>query len=239
VHPRQQTKGTNGQDTSLQPHTISRHLSGMGFSRTQAVTALDNPSFDNAFEDPFDFTKAELSTSFPGINLSSSGPSASPPAPTSSMIVKPAITPVRDSGFENAFRPQQNTASSARPAVSAINSLPVLPPVPESLPFSFVQSFSSDLLTAPAPTTTIAPNVTTPGQPPSAPGAPKLTFKEIGNDHYTRTSKFSVSGRSPSPGIEKMTFLPIIDPSALWEEEDTGLTGIASFRFPTFESDSR
>ena len=35
-----------------------------------------------------------------------------------------------------------------------------------------------------------------------------------------------------------MTFVPIIDPSALWEEEeDTGL--IASFKFPTFESNSR
>ena len=35
-----------------------------------------------------------------------------------------------------------------------------------------------------------------------------------------------------------MTFVPIIDPSALWEEEeDTGL--IASSNCPTFESDTR
>ena len=34
-----------------------------------------------------------------------------------------------------------------------------------------------------------------------------------------------------------MTFVPIIDPSSLSEEEDPGL--IASFKFPTFDSDSR
>jgi hypothetical protein len=35
-----------------------------------------------------------------------------------------------------------------------------------------------------------------------------------------------------------VTFVPIIDPSALWEEEEnTGL--IAFFKFPTFESDNR
>ena len=35
-----------------------------------------------------------------------------------------------------------------------------------------------------------------------------------------------------------MTFVPIIDPSSLWEEEeDSGL--IASFKFPTFEPNSR
>jgi hypothetical protein len=62
--------------------------------------------------------------------------------------------------------------------------------------------------------------------------------KESGKEQGTRHSKLSVSGHSPSSGIEKMTLVPIIDPSALWEEEeDTGL--IASFKCPTFESDSR
>jgi epidermal growth factor receptor substrate 15 len=283
------------------------------FPGTTPTAAGNNLSFDNAFEDQFDFTKAEPSTSLPGISVSSSGSSAFPPAPTSSGIVKPAISPVRDTGFENAFKPQQNTASSARP-VSAVDGLPVLPPVPESRPFSFVQAFSSDLSIAPAPTTTAAPTVTTPSQPPSAPDVPNPTLgdafglngaqtdsavgtassrtssipltqspvstvpasnpvrgstspretvrfpvpvsqpspaspppkgrpstsssKESGKEHGTRVSKLSVSGHSPSPGIEKMTFVPIIDPSALWEEEeDAGL--IASFKFPTFESDNR
>jgi epidermal growth factor receptor substrate 15 len=144
------------------------------FPGTTPTAPGNNLSFDNAFEDQFDFTKAEPSTSLPGISVSSSGSSAFPPAPTSSGIVKPAITPVRDSGFENAFKPQQN-ASSARP-VSAVDGLPLLPPVPESQPFSFDQAFSSDLSTAPAPTTTAAPTVTTPSQPPSAPDAPSPTF---------------------------------------------------------------
>ena len=282
------------------------------FPGTTPTTAGNNLSFDNAFEDQFDFTKAESSTSVPGISVSSSGSSAFPPAPTSSGVVKPAITPVRDSGFENVFKPQQNTASSARP-VSAIDGLPVLPPVPESRPFSFVQAFSSDLSTAPVPTTTAPATVTTSGQPVSAPDAPNPTFgdafdlngaqtdsalgtassrtssipltqspvstvhpsnpvqastsprgtvsfpvsqpspasppprmaspkgrssKESVKEHGTRHSKISVSGRSPSQGIGKMTFVPIIDPSALWEEEeDTRL--IAPFKLPTFESDSR
>ena len=280
------------------------------FPGTTPAAAGNNLSFDNAFEDQFDFTKAEPSTSLPGISVSSSGPSAFPPAPTSSGIVKPAITPIRDSGFENAFKPQQKTATSARP-VSAIDGLPVLPPVPESRPFSFVDAFSSELSTAPAPTTTAAPAVATPSQPASAPDAPNPSFDDAfglngaqtdsalatapsqtssiqltqspvstvppsnpvrgpaspretvsfpgsqpspphrgaspkgrsstsssGKEHGTRHSKLSVSGHSPSPGIEKMTFVPIIDPSALWEEEeDTGV--IAPFKFPTFESDSR
>ena len=145
------------------------------FPGTTPTSAGNNLSFDNAFEDQFDFTKAEPSTSLPGISVSSSSSSAFPPAPTSSGIVKPAITPVRDSGFENAFKPQHNTASSGRP-VSAVDGLPVLPPVPESRPFSFVDAFSSDLSSGPAPTTTAALTVTTPSQPPSAPDALNPTF---------------------------------------------------------------
>jgi epidermal growth factor receptor substrate 15 len=147
------------------------------FPGTTPTAPGNNLSFDNAFEDQFDFTKAEPSTSLPGISVSSSGSSAFPPAPTSSGVVKPAITPVRDSGFENAFKPRQNAASSARP-VSAVDGLPLLPPVPESQPFSFDQAFSSDLSTALAPTTTAAPTVTTPSQPPSAPDAPNTTFDD-------------------------------------------------------------
>jgi epidermal growth factor receptor substrate 15 len=286
------------------------------FPGTTPTAAGNNLSFDNAFEDQFDFAKAEPSTSLPGISVSSSGSSAFPPAPTSSGIVKPAITPVRDTGFENAFKPQQNTASSARP-VAGVDGLPVLPPVFESQPFSFDQAFSSNLSTAPAPTTTAALTVTTPSQPPSAPDTLNSTFgdafglngaqtdsalgtassrtssipltqspvstvpasnpvrgptspretvsfpvsqpspappphraaspkgrpstsssEKSGKEQGTRHSKLSVSGHSPPPGIEKMTFVPIIDPSALWEEEeDTRLT--ASSKFPTFESDSR
>ena len=283
------------------------------FPGTTPTLPGNNLAFDNAFEDQFDFTKTEPSTSLPGISVFSSGSSAFPPAPTSSGIVKPAITPVRDSGFGNAFKPQQNTASSPRP-VSTADGLPVLPPVIESQPFSFDQAFSSDLSTASVPTTTAAPTVTT-SQPPSAPDAPDPLFdgafglngaktdsalgtvssrtssipltqspvsavhpsnpvrgstssheavsfpasqpspvsppprvaspkgrpstsssKESGKE--VRHSKLSVSGDSPSAGIEKMTFVPIIDSSAVWkEEEDTGV--IASSRFQTSESDSR
>ena len=285
------------------------------FPGTTPTLPGNNLSFDNAFEDQFDFTKTEPSTSLPGISVFSSSSSAFPPAPTSSGIVKPAITPVRDSGFENAFKPLQNTASSPRP-VSTADGLPVLPPVISSQPFSFDQAFSSDLSTASAPTTTAAPTVTT-SQPPSAPDAPNPLFdgalglngaqtgsalgtassqtssvpltqspvssvppsnpvrgstspretvsfpasqpspvsppprgtspkgrpstsssKESGKEQGIRHSKISVSGNSPSVGIEKMTFVPITDSSALWEEEEDTRV-IASFKFQTSESDSR
>ena len=164
------------------------------------TAAGNNLSFDNAFEDQFDFTKAEPSTSLPGISVSSSGSSAFPPAPTSSGIVKPAITPVRDTGFENAFKPQQNTTSSARP-VSAVDGLPVLPPVPESRPFSFVQAFSSDLSTAAAPTTTASPTVTTPSQPPSAPDAPNPTLGDTIGLNGAQTDKAVGAAPSRTPSI--------------------------------------
>ena len=234
----------------------------------------------------------------------------------SSGIVKPAITPVRDSGVENTFEPQQNTASSARPD----DGLPVLRAFPSSRPFSFDQAFSSDFSTA--PTTTATPAVTTQSRPPSARDAPNHTFgdafgfngaqtgsftlgtvssqtssipltqslvstvpasnpvrgftspretvgipvspqpypvppppplapskgraqafslssKESGKERETRPrSELSVSGNPRSPGVEKMTFVPITDPSSFWEEEEA--TGpIASCKFPTFESESR
>ena len=169
------------------------------FPGTTPTAAGNNLSFDNAFEDQFDFTKAEPSTSLPGISVSSSGSSAFPPPPTSSGIVKPAITPVRDTGFENVFKPQQNTASSARP-VSAVDGLPMLPPVPESQPFSFDNTFSTDLSTAPAPTTTAPPTVTTPSQPPSAPDAPNPTFGDTFglNGAQTDSAVGTASSRSSS-----------------------------------------
>ena len=280
------------------------------FPGTAPIAGGKKSSFDNAFEDQFDFTKAEPSASLPAISVSSSASSAFPPAPTSSGIVKSSISPVRETGFENTFRPPQKAASSARP-VSAVDGLPVLPPVPESQPFSFDKAFSSDLSSS-APAITEAPTHTTPSQPPPVPDAPTPSFddvfglngaqtdsgvatttsripltqspvstiptnnsvrsprdtvsfpvslphgtppvsppphvsspkgrpppssKESGKEQG-RHSKLSVSGHSSVSGVEKMTFVPILDPSALWEEEeDTRF--IAATTFPTFEPDSR
>jgi epidermal growth factor receptor substrate 15 len=146
------------------------------FPGTAPTAGGKNASFDNVFEDQFDFTKAEPSASLPAISVSSSGSSAFPPAPTNSGIVKSSISPVRETGFENAFKPPQKTASSVRP-VSAVDGLPVLPPVPESRPFSFVQAFSSDLSSS-APAITEAPTHTTPSQPPPVPDAPTPSFDD-------------------------------------------------------------
>jgi epidermal growth factor receptor substrate 15 len=233
-------------------------------------------NFDKAFgdfpgtaptagRDQFD-TKAEPSaSSLPAsTSVSSSGSSAFPPAPTSSGIVKPLISPVRETGFENAFRPQRRKSSSARP-MSVVDHLPVLPPVPESHSFSFGQAFSSDVSSS-APVTTAAH--TTPSQLPPVPDAPNRSFDDAvadaqtdsgfesspssrtpSGDSFTSSSKksgkirgrysnFSVSGHSPASGVENMTFMPILDPSALWEEEeDTGF--IATTTFLTLEPNSR
>jgi hypothetical protein len=108
--------------------------------------------------------------------VSPSVSSAFPPAPTSTGIVKPSLSPVRDSGFENAFRPQQKAASSARPVSSAVvDGLPVLPPVPESQPL-FGNEFSG--VSSPAPVTTAAPTLTTSSHPPSVPDAPNLSIDD-------------------------------------------------------------
>jgi epidermal growth factor receptor substrate 15 len=171
------------------------------FPGTASTVQGGNLSFDNAFEDQFDFTKAEPSTSLPAISVSpsASGSSPFPPAPTGSGVVKPAITPVRDSGFENAFKPQQNAASSARP-VSGPDGLPVLPPVPESQPFSFDQAFSPNLSTASAPTTTAAPAVTAVSQPPSVSEAPNSTFGDAFglNGAQTESGPGTASSRTSS-----------------------------------------
>ncbi len=57
-----------------------------------------------------------------------------------------------------------------------------------------------------------------PASPPPQMASPKgrlstPSSNEIGKEHGTRHSKLAVSEHSPPPGIEKMTFVPIIDPS--------------------------
>ena len=151
-------------------------------------SAAGSLSFDNAFDDQFDFNKADRSTSLPAINVSPSVSSAFPPAPTSTGIVKPSLSPVRDSGFENAFRPQQKAASSARPVSSAVvDGLPILPPVPESQPL-FGNGFSG--VSSPAPVTTAAPILTTPSHPP-VPDAPNLSIDD----------NFGVNGAQTDSGL--------------------------------------
>ena len=230
------------------------------FPGTAPTAGGKSLSFDNVFGDQVNFTtgffKAEPSvSSFPATSMSSSGFVAFPSTSTSfSGIVEPSISPVREIVFENAFRPQKNTTSSAHP-VSVVDRLLVLPPVPESQPFSFDQGFSSDLSSS-VPTTTTAPTHTTPSQPPPVPdalkhpffdddtpvlsppkGGPSTSSSKTSDEEQGRYSKFSVSGHPPASGVEKMTFVPILDPSTLWEEEkeDTGF--IATFT--TFDSDSR
>ncbi|KAH9997547.1 hypothetical protein BJV77DRAFT_1065167 [Russula vinacea] len=111
-------------------------------------------SFDNVFGK---FTKAEPSaSSLPATSVSSSGSAAVPPTSMStSGIAKPSVSPVREIVFENAFRPQQNTTSSAHP-VSVVDQFLVPPPVPESHHSP--------------------PTHTTPSQPPPVPDSPKRPF---------------------------------------------------------------
>ncbi|KAI0005866.1 hypothetical protein BJV74DRAFT_874996 [Russula compacta] len=114
------------------------------FDRTFA--AGNTPSFDAAFDDQFDFTKADPSGSVPPDSVTSSSSMAG--------IAKPSASLPRGSGFENA----------AAPPVPAIDGLPVLPPVPESKPFSLDTTFTSNLLPASqsAATTHATPNAATP-----------------------------------------------------------------------------
>ena len=161
-------------------------------------SAAGNLSFDNAFDDQFDFNKADRSTSLPAINVSPSASSAFPPAPTSTGIVKPSLSPVRDSGFENAFRPQQKAANSTRPVSSAVvDGLPILPPVPESQPL-FGNEFSG--VSSPAPVTTAAPTLTTPSHPPSVPDAPNLSIDDnfALNGAQTDSGLGTTSSHAPS-----------------------------------------
>jgi epidermal growth factor receptor substrate 15 len=119
-----------------------------------APAAESTFTFDNAFEDHFDFNKADPSASLPTPSVSSSSSAVFPPAPTSSSgIAKPpSSSSPRGSGFENAFSPQQSSPAPPAPVrpVSSVDGHPFLPPVPESKPFSFDQAFSPNLLPAPA-----------------------------------------------------------------------------------------
>ncbi len=279
---------------------------------TAPAAAGNNLSFDNAFEDQFDFAQADTTTSLPTEGASSPGSTAFPPPPSSSSgIVKPLTTTVRDTGFENAFSPQQSTAGPARP-VPTVDGLPVLPPVFETKPFSFEQAFTPNLLTPPAPAATTQ---ATPSQPPSNADAaspslgdafdpdptqrgsafgtassrtssiPQVTQSPVstfasgspprettsprdtvtlpaalpsgaspprrmssprgkpstsssskeGGKEQVRHSKLSVSNIAQCSGVEQMTLVPILDPSAVQEEEgDTRLTA----SFPPFGSDN-
>ena len=274
---------------------------------TAPAAAGNNLSFDNAFEDQFDFAQADTTTSLPTTEgASSPGSTAFPPPPSSSSgIVKPLTTTVRDTGFENAFSPQQSTAGPARP-VPTVDGLPVLPPVFETKPFSFEQAFTSNFVTPPAPAATTQ---ATPSQPPSnadaaspslgdaldpdptqrgsafgtvsssipqvaqspvstfASGSPprettsprdtvtfpaalpsgaspprrmssprgKPSTPSTSSKEQVRHSKLSVSNIAQCSGVEQMTLVPILDPSAVQEEEgDTRLTA----SFPPFGSDN-
>jgi hypothetical protein len=83
------------------------------------------------------------------------------------------------------------------------------------------------------------PPVSSPPRVSSPPkGRPSTSSSKESGKEQGRHSKLSVSEHSPVSGIEKMTFVPILDPSAFWEEEeDTGF--IATATFPTSEPDSR
>jgi len=293
--------------------TVSDFDKAFGDFPSTAPTAAGNLSFDTTFDEQFDFAKADATPSLPAEGVSPSDSTAFPPPPSTSGAVKPLATTARDSGFENAFSPQQSTPGPARPA-PAVDGLPVLPPVPESKPFSFDQAFGESkplsfdqafgsTSTAPPPPAAItqaAPSqpsifadttssslgdalsldhsqkgsalgtvssrtssipqvaqspvsafisdspvlgsaspreaaVGFPASHPPPPGSPPLRMaspkgrpstsssKESGKEPV-RHSKLSVSALVLCPGIEEMTLDPILDPSAIWEEEkDTRL----------------
>lgn len=294
--------------------TLSDFDKAFGDFPSIAPTAAGNIlSFDAAFDDQFDFTKADPSGSVPPDSVTSSSPTAFPPAPTgSSGIAKPSASLPGGSGFENTFIPQQSTASTA-PPVPAVDGLPVLPPVPESKPISFDTTFISNVSPASqsAATTHAAPSqfpsgadaatpsfddafssniiqreggfgttssrtssipqliqspvslpssspvqgATSPrnsvsfpapqshGAAPSSPpprvaspkGRPSTSSSKESGKEPARLSKLSVSDIIHCRGVERMTFMPTLDPSAIWEEEkDTGLTAFC----PAFDSDS-
>jgi epidermal growth factor receptor substrate 15 len=160
---------------------------------TAPAAAGNNLSFDNAFEDQFDFDKADVTASLPTEGTSSASSSTFPPPPTStSGSMKPLATVARDSGFENAFSPQQSTAGPARP-----DGLPVLPPVPESKPFSVESAFETGLPAVPPPGVTTQPAS---NQPPFNPPAASPSLDDaFGVDSTQQGSAFgAVSSRSSS-----------------------------------------
>jgi epidermal growth factor receptor substrate 15 len=170
---------------------------------TVPTPAGNNLSFDNAFDDQFDFAKADAAASLPTEGTASASSTTFPPPPTStSGTMKPLTTIARDTGFENAFSPQQSTAGPARP----VDGLPVLPPVPESKPFSFESAFGAGVSAVPPPgvTTQLAPN-----QPPFiAPVASPLLDDAFGIDSTQQGSAFGTAS-SRSSSIPQVTQSPV------------------------------
>jgi len=187
------------------------------FASTSSPVAGNNLSFDAAFDDQFDFSKANPSTSLAAGGISTIASTAFPPAPTGGgasasagaiLRLRPATSPHQGPGFDNAFTPPQGIANPARP-VSVADGLPVLPPVPESKPFSFEQAFGSNMspLVPPAATATN----TAPSQPPSSADAANTSFDDafgLDTSQTTTTSAFgTISSRTSS--IPQVTQSPV------------------------------
>lgn len=188
-----------------------------------APTAAGNLSFDTAFDDQFDFAKADTTASPPAEGVPSSASTAFPPPPSTSGVVKPLTTTPRDSGFENAFIPQQSTQGPARPA-PAVDGFPVLPPVPESKPFSFDQAFGSTFPATPPPAATTQAATSQP--PTSADTASSSLGDAFSLDLSQKSSAFgTVSSRGSS--IPQVTQSPV---SAF--ASDSPIRGSASPRDP-------
>ncbi|KAI9509957.1 hypothetical protein F5148DRAFT_1183471 [Russula earlei] len=155
------------------------------FGGTASTTTGNSLSFDTAFDDQFDFNKADLSTSLPSSGL-------------------PATSPPQGSGFENAFIPPQSTASPG--PVPAVDGLPVLPPVLESKPFSFEQAFTN--LSPAAPLATAAAN-TAASQPPSNADATNPSFDDAFGSNSIRRDSALGTVSSQTSSIPQMTQSPV------------------------------
>jgi len=197
--------------------TVSDFDKAFGDFPSTASTATGTLSFDSTFEDQFDFAKADTTASLPAEGVSPSNSTAFPPPPSTSGAVKPLTTTARDSGFENAFSPQQSTPGPARPA-PAVDGLPVLPPVPETRPFSFVQAFgeskpfSFDQAFGSTSTATPPPAATTEAAPSEPPIIADTASSSLGDafslDHSQKGSALgTVSSRGSS--IPQVTQSPV------------------------------
>ena len=179
------------------------------FAASAVPTAPETKlSFDAGFDDQFDFGK-EGASIFPppaAAEASSSGSTTFPPAPAGlSGVVIPPASPIRASGFENAFIPkQQSTASLVRP-VSTVSGLPPLPQIPESKPFSFDDAFAS---LSPAITPAVLTG-TAPSQPPQNPDAQSPSFEDTSGSNITgRESGFGTTS-SRTSSIPQVTQSPV------------------------------
>jgi len=184
-------------------------------------------SFDAAFDDQFDFAKGDTPASPPAEEVSSSASTAFPPPPSTSGVVKPLTTTAQDSGFENAFIPQQSTPGPARPAPAA-DGLPVLPPVLESKPFSFDQAFGSNF----SATATPPPAATTEAAPSQPPTSADTASSSLGDAFSLDLSqKGSAFGTVSSQGssIPPVTQSPV---SASAFASDSPIRGSTSPRDP-------